>query len=103
MTPHLLPPAEYWRLRYLQAVAERAEALADAVALRAAAQAAQAQQMFREALALSAAQHGYEATMAYTWDDARCALLPPFSAAPAAITPVTTTTPALAATPPRHE
>lgn len=69
-----LPPADYYRLRYLQAAAEHAQACAEVVALRAAGEAQQRQQRFLAALATAGHAHDFDPAVPYRWDDATTAL-----------------------------
>ena len=69
-----LPPADYYRLRYLQEAAEHARAAAELVALRAAAEAQQKHQAFRTALAAAVRAHDFDPAVPYRWDDATTAL-----------------------------
>lgn len=70
-----LPPADYYRLRYLQAAAEHAQACAEAVALRAAGEAQQRQQQFLAALAAAGHAHDFDPCIPYRWDDDTTALV----------------------------
>ena len=70
-----LPVGAYYRLRYLQQLAETAAASAEVAALRAAAQAQQAQQQFLSALAQAAYVHDFDPSTPYRWDDTRTALV----------------------------
>lgn len=75
--PIPLAPADYYRLRYLQVCAERDAAQAQAIAFRAAHDAAQTAATFTAALQAAGYAHHFDASLAYTWDDAHTALVPP--------------------------
>lgn len=64
-----LPPAEYYRLRYLHAASEREAYRAEVLALRAARGAQQAAAVFADALSAAATAHGFDARVAQTWRD----------------------------------
>ncbi len=72
-----LAPADYYRLRYLQTLAERDSAEAAAVSLRAAMKAQQSQQQFLSALAQAAHTYDFDPSIPYTWDDSSTALVAP--------------------------
>lgn len=64
-----LPPADYYRLRWMQAEAETAAARAEGAAAA-----------YRLALRDMAQAHGFDAASAYQWDNHACALVTPASA-----------------------
>jgi len=78
-----LPPAEYWRLRYLQTESERAALHAEVVALRGARTAQAAATAFTSALAAAAEAHHFDRTAPLAWSDADTALVQTPPAPPA--------------------
>lgn len=65
----VLPPADYYRLRWMQAESEAAAARAETVAAT-----------YRLALQELARAHGFDPAVAYQWDNRACALVTPASA-----------------------
>lgn len=74
--PPTLPAETYWRLRYLQACAERDAVQAEVIALRQAQRASRAATKFAEALRAAGAAHGFDPSIAYTWHDETTSLAP---------------------------